>query len=216
MNQNQHYKFELMPLSYPYDALEPYIDQRTVRIHHDGHLKTYVNNLNNTLEPYPKYHDWTLEKLIIFNRILPKKIQTPVRHNAGGVYNHQLYFNIMSPHSDKSDAKRLMPEIEKQIGSYEEFADKFKKSALDVFGSGYAWLAMDRNGHLKIINTANQDTVLTINLCPVLLIDVWEHAYYLKYQNKRSDYIDNWFNIINWEQAEKNFIDCLRNFKLER
>lgn len=216
MNQNQHYKFELLPLLYPYDELEPYIDQRTVRIHHDGHLRTYVNNLNAALEPYPKYHDWSLEKLIVYNRLLPKKIQTPVRHNAGGVYNHQLYFNIMSPRSDKAQAKRLISEIETQFDSYDEFVEKFRKSALDVFGSGYAWLAMDRNRNLKIINTANQDTVLTLNLCPVLLIDVWEHAYYLKYQNKRAEYIDNWFNVINWGMAEENYMDCLRSFKLEK
>ncbi len=209
----EHYKFQLMPLLYPYDALEPYIDERTVTIHHNGHLQTYVNNLNNTLEPYEKYHSWPLEKLIIFNKLLPKKIQTPVKNNAGGVYNHNLYFSIMSPVSDKTQAVRLINDIEKQFGSYDEFRDKFKKSALDVFGSGYAWLAMDRNGHLKIVNTANQDTVLTLNLCPIFLIDVWEHAYYLKYQNKRINYIDNWFNIINWEMAEKNYLNCLRKFQ---
>lgn len=207
-----HYPFPLEPLPYAYDALEPTIDAQTVMIHHDRHLKSYVDNLNKTLEPYPMYHSWTLEMLLCNINALPEEIRIPVQRNAGGVYNHNFYFNGMSPHPSNPKNK-LLDAINAAFGSYENFKAVFKKNALSVFGSGYSWLVMDKHANrpneLRIINTANQDTPLPCTVCPVLVIDVWEHAYYLKYQNKRADYIDNWFQVINWDKAEKNYNQCI-------
>lgn len=203
---NEHYKFILKPLEYDYDALEPYIDKETVEIHHNKHLKTYVDNLNKALSKCNAFHMWSLEKLIVENCKLPKNIQTAVRNNAGGVYNHNFYFDIMTNNSTKKPVGILASEIKKQFLSFENFKEKFKQTALNQFGSGWGFLVSDRCGMLKIISTPNQDTPLTMNLCPILLVDVWEHAYYLKYQNRRADYLDNWFNIIDWEKANLNYI----------
>ena len=206
---NEHYKFVLKPLEYDYDALEPYIDKETVEIHHNKHLKTYVDNLNKALSKCNAFHMWSLEKLIVENCKLPKNIQTAVRNNAGGVYNHNFYFDIMTNNSTKKPVGILASEIKKQFLSFENFKEKFKQTALNQFGSGWGFLVSDRCGMLKIISTPNQDTPLTMNLCPILLVDVWEHAYYLKYQNRRADYLDNWFNIIDWEKANLNYIRAI-------
>lgn len=206
---DEHYVFELPPLPYPYDALEPYIDEETMKLHHDKHFKTYVDNLNKALAPYPKYHSWSLEKLLKNINALPFSIQTSVKNNGGGVYNHKLYFSIMGPPNDEKPFGNLGNAMTRQFGTYDDFKTKFKQSALSVFGSGYAWLVIDRMKRLKIITTANQDTPLPMGYCPILLIDVWEHAYYLKYHNRRDEYIDSWFHIINWDAAEKNYNNCI-------
>lgn len=207
---NSQYPFELTPLPYGYEALEPYIDTKTVTIHHNRHLKTYVDNLNAALASYPFYQTWNLKKLLMNNNRLPKEIQTAVKNNGGGVYHHDLYFAGMSSTTENrfSSNSALGMEIEKKFGGYEKFKLQLKKNALSQFGSGWAWLVFTPQRQLKIVNTANQDTVLTQGACPILLIDVWEHAYYLKYQNRRADYIDNWFHIINWQQAEQNYLAC--------
>ena len=202
---NNCYPFELQPLPYPYDALEPYIDKQTVEIHHNGHLKTYVDNLNKILQDYPQYQNLCLEELIMCSCILPEKIRTDVLNNAGGVYNHNLYFNIMG-NSNNTPSEKMLKIINSCFGSFEQFKILFKESALNRFGSGYAVLAADKCGNLKIISTANQDTLLKTYLKPILLIDVWEHAYYLKYKNKRANYIDNWFNVIDWKNVEENYL----------
>ncbi len=198
---NNHYPFELVPLPYEFDALEPYIDAQTVEIHHDRHLKAYIDNLNTALKDYPQYHNMSLEQLILNSCRLPSKIQTAVKNNAGGVYNHNLYFNIMGNSNNKPIGK-FKRMIEQTFGTYDNFKAALKDSALKRFGSGWAWLAMDSACTLKIVSTANQDTLLNTCLNPVILIDVWEHAYYLKYKNKRADYIDSWFNVIDWEKVE--------------
>lgn len=201
----QSYPFPLMPLPYEPDALEPYIDAQTVVIHHDKHLKAYVDNLNKVLSGYPQYHGWSLERLIKNISLLPEKIQTPVRNNAGGVFNHNLYFSVMGPYRGTQPSPALREAIEKSFCSMDSFQEQMKQTALDRFGSGYAWLAADKTGCLKILSTANQDTILCMKLTPLLLIDVWEHAYYLKYQNRRGDYAENWFEIINWDAVSACF-----------
>lgn len=202
---NNYYPFELLPLPYEFDALEPSIDAQTMEIHHDRHLKAYVDNLNAALKDYPQYHCMSLEQLLRNLCKLPTAIQTTVKNNAGGVYNHNLYFNIMGT-SNHKPMGRIKKSIEQTFGTYENFEAALKDSALKRFGSGWAWLATDSSYVLKIVSTANQDTLLNTCLRPIILIDVWEHAYYLKYKNKRAEYIDNWFNVINWEKAEANLI----------
>lgn len=202
---NDHYPFELIPLSYDYQALEPYIDTQTMIIHHDGHLKTYVDNLNNALKDYPQFHSWELERLLRNPERLPGKIQTAVKNNGGGVYNHNFFFYSMG-NTNNMPSSKMQKMIENSFGSLNQFVIKFKEAALSVFGSGWAWLAADPNGRLKIVTTANQDTLLRTRLLPILPIDVWEHAYYLKHQNKRADYIDDWFYVIDWRTVEDNLM----------
>lgn len=203
--ENNHYKFNLIPLEYDYNALEPYIDSKTVEIHHNKHLKTYVDNLNNILSNYKEFQQWSLEKLIKDNDLLPICIRQSVINNAGGVYNHNFYFNIMTPNAPLEPAGILREDMLRQFNSFEEFKSQFKQAALNQFGSGWAWLVVDSLGKLKIISTKNQDTPLTLDLYPIMLVDVWEHAYYLKYQNRRADYLENWFNIINWQKIEYKY-----------
>ena len=202
MIANKTYPFELPELPYAYDALEPYIDKETMHFHHDKHLKTYVDNLNKALEGHPEYHSWTLERLLSDLDQLPEGMRTAVRNNAGGVYNHDLYFDLMSPGD-----KELPSAIADAFGSGEEFKKQMKAAALGQFGSGFAWLVADGSGKLKVIALPNQDNPLSQGLRPILGLDVWEHAYYLKYQNLRGDYIDNWFHVIDWKTlAERNKI----------
>jgi len=198
---NNHYPFELMPLPYSYNALEPYIDEKTMRLHHDRHLQTYVNNLNAAIKDYPELHGWSLEQLLYYSDIVPEDIRTAVINNGGGVYNHNLFFAGLD--STKAQATNaLMKAINKTFGSFDDFKKEFKKQALSVFGSGYTWLVAKKDGALEIVNTKNQDTVLPMNVLPLLIIDVWEHAYYLKHYNMRADYIDDWFKVVNLSRAE--------------
>lgn len=205
---NEHYKFNNTPLPYSYNAMEPYIDEKTMRLHHDKHLQTYVDNLNNALSNYPQFHNWTLEQLIVNIPSLPEDIQTAVRNNGGGVYNHQFYFNNLINAAYSRPSGLLIDEIAKEFGSLEAFKKQFKTAALSVFGSGYAWLVVNAAGQLKIITTSNQDTPLPLGMCPVLNIDVWEHAYYLKHYNLRTDYIDDWFHVVNWDNANEHYKRC--------
>ncbi len=202
---NDHYKFENTPLPYAYDALEPYLDARTMELHHDKHLQAYTDHLNLTLSDQPRLQRLSLEQLIRIAPALPERPRIPIQRNAGGVYNHRFFFSGMQSPRPASPSGALLSALNKAYGSPEAFQAAFKAAALAVFGSGYAWLAADRCGRLKIVQTANQDTPLTAHLCPILNLDVWEHAYYLKYQNRRSDYIDAWFSLINWDRAEENF-----------
>lgn len=197
------YPFKLKPLPYDYDALEPYIDRETMHFHHDKHHQTYVDNLNKTLENYPELHKKTLVELLQNLEVLPEEIQTAVRNNGGGVLNHNLYFDGMTPASTKAPEGKLAEAINQAFGSFENFKETFKKAALGRFGSGWVWLVSDENGNLKIISTPNQDVPMNLKVNPILEIDVWEHAYYLKYQNRRAEYIDNWFNVIDWKKAEE-------------
>jgi len=206
-----YYKFELMPLKYDYSALEPYIDTKTMRVHHDGHLKTYVDNLNKALENYPGLQKLSLEDMLKNTSIIPQEIKTAVINNGGGVYNHNFFLNNIRPGRENNyPAGTLSSAIEKQFGSFEDFKNKFTNGALAVFGSGYLWLVRNRNGKLMLFPASNQESPLSYGYCPILTIDLWEHAYYLKHQNLRRDYINNWWNVINWANAEENFINCMR------
>lgn len=205
---NQHYPFVNTPLPYAYNAMEPYIDEKTMRLHHDKHLQTYIDNLNNTLKDYPQFQNWTLEELLYNIPSLPQEIQTPVKNNGGGVFNHQFFFANLKNPAPQTPTGFLNDAISRKYGSYESFQKQFKAAALSVFGSGYAWLIVNAIGQLQIITTANQDTPLPLGLCLVLNLDVWEHAYYLKHYNLRADYIDDWFHVINWANANSHYMQC--------
>jgi Fe-Mn family superoxide dismutase len=223
MNQiNDSYPFQLLPLPYPYDGLAPNISQTTLSFHHQKHLKTYVDNLNKALKPYPMYQTWPLEALVTYYVLLPTNLQTTIRNNAGGVFNHDFYFSTMSSERmDRStsfedyfeyvDRNYNSPQYDfltvflQTFHSYQEFKTRMKSCALKRFGSGYAWLVANEAKELSIVTTANQDTPLVKGLHPLLTIDVWEHAYYLDYQNRREDYIEHWFDVINWVEVTKNW-----------
>ncbi len=193
--------FELPPLPYDYDALEPYIDEETMRVHHDGHHQSYVNNLNEALAKYPRLYDLTLEELLRRVNTLPNDIMEEVRNNAGGHYNHSLFWQIMSPEGGGEPTGNLRAAINRTFGSFENFKENFKEAALDVFGSGWTWLLKDSSGNLQIASTPDQNTPVPLGLRPIIAIDMWEHAYYLKHQNRREDYIDDWFNVVDWDYA---------------
>lgn len=213
MDEIQHYEFILNPLKYDYTALEPYIDSETVFLHHDRHLKTYIDNLNDILKNYPSLQKFSTEELIKNPKFIPVDVRQKVLNNAGGVYNHNLYFEIMSNPAPTEPVGVLKEAIKKQYGSMDKLKSSLKEAGLSRFGSGYAWLTAVKSGGLKIISTLNQDCPLSLNLFPLIPLDVWEHAYYLKYKNRRSDYIDKWLNIINWECVEKRFENFLKNRK---
>lgn len=204
MFSKETYPFRLPELPYAYHALEPFIDQRTMYFHHDKHLKTYIDNLNKALEAYPEYQTWTLEELLTRLSELPEELRTPVRNNGGGVYNHEMYFHLMAP-----AGQPFSTEVAEAFGGEDNWKRQMKAAALGQFGSGFAWLVLDTTGALKIIALPNQDNPLTIGLQPILPLDVWEHAYYLKHQNLRSDYIDDWFHVINWNAVEQRLNDTL-------
>lgn len=195
---NKTYPFELPPLPYAYDALEPYIDKETMHFHHDKHLKTYVDNLNKALADKPDYRGLTLEQLLARLSELPDDLKNAVRNNGGGVYNHDLFFDLMAPAGQEIPA-----EIADAFGGADQWKQQMKAAALGQFGSGFAWLVRDDAGTLKIISLPNQDNPLSQGLHPILPLDVWEHAYYLKYQNLRGDYVDNWFHVINWAAVKE-------------
>jgi len=198
---NRHYPFVNKPLAGGYEGLEPYIDAKTMMLHHDRHLQTYIDNLNKILKEHPLYQDWPLEKLIYFAKDMPDDIKNGVANNAGGVFNHFFFFDGLA--KDKQPGGGLLLLIQKYFNGIDNFKSEFKKSALSVFGSGYAYLVLDIYKNLKVITTANQSTPLTENFYPLLCIDVWEHAYYLKHYNVRADYTDAFFNIINYPKIEQ-------------
>lgn len=198
-------EFELKALPYAYDALEPYIDKETMMLHHDKHEKAYLDNLNKAIAKYPELYKKGLEGILKDLNSVPEDIRETVKNNAGGVYNHDFFWSIMSPEKDQNPNGDLLKAIIKAFGSLDNFKTKFKDAALGRFGSGWAWLVLDKDGNLSIISTANQDSPISQGLTPILGLDVWEHAYYLKYQNKRGDYIDNWWHVVNWKQVESNY-----------
>lgn len=199
---NEHYPFTLPPLPYGSDALEPHINRKTLKDHHDIFFQGYVTRLNNALKNYPRFQSWSLERLILENERLPQSIRTTVYNNAGGILNHTMYFDSMTPRFRKPSAylKRM---IDHYFGSYERFLAQLLEAGLSVFGSGWAWLVKDRYGNLNIMTTKNQDTPLPKNLIPLLPVDVWEHAYIPQYLAARNEYINNWSKIINWDYVEQ-------------
>lgn len=200
------YPYELPKLPYSYGALEPYIDALTMEIHHTKHHQGYINNLNLALEKYPEFHQLELENILRNLSQLPEEIRTAVRNNGGGHYNHCLFWEIMKPDGGGEPNRELAEKINETFGSFENFKNLFSETALKHFGSGWAWLVLTSNKELRIYSLSNQDNPLMNGDLPIMGLDVWEHAYYLKYQNRRNEYIQAWWNIINWEKIEENYL----------
>ena len=211
--QNNCYPFVNLSLPYDYNALEPFIDEKTMHLHHDRHLQTYINNLNSVLENNCFLQNMSLFQILRRSSILPNNQRTMIMNNAGGVFNHRFFFNMMTPNSSKKPSGNLEKLINICFGSFDKFKEKFKATAMSVFGSGYAWLVYDR-GRLRIITTANQNTPVPLCGIPLLCIDVWEHAYYLKHYNLRAEYIDDWFNVVDWKKAEEIYNNSIKKAKV--
>ena len=207
--REETYPFVVKPLPYEYDALTPVLDANTLTFHHDKHYKTYVDNLNNTLADYPELQKMSLKELLTSLEELPAAAQTPIRNNGGGVYNHELYFDGMKCPVGQEPSGALAGAIERDFGSYQQWKEKMKQAAVSKFGSGWAWLLTDENGILTIQQTANQDVPDLEIYTPIFLVDVWEHAYYLQYQNRRPDYVDGWFTLINWKKAGRRYEEAI-------
>jgi superoxide dismutase, Fe-Mn family len=190
--------YQLPPLPYPYAALEPYIDETTLHIHHDKHHQAYVNNLNAAIEKHPDLGSRSLEDLVRSVATVPEDIRTPVRRNAGQVYNHTMYWEVMGPNAGGPPTGAIADVITKTFGDFDAFKAKFTQAAVGQFGSGWAWLVEDAAGHFAIEATSNEVCPLMEGKTPLLVVDVWEHAYYLKYQNRRPDYLTAWWNLVNW------------------
>lgn len=207
--KEETYPFVVKPLPYEYDALVPVLDQETLHFHHDKHYKTYVDNLNAALSDYPELQKLGLSDLLRRIDHLPAAIQTPVRNNGGGVFNHELYFDSMKSPVGQEPSGLLLEAIERDFGSLQQWKEQMKQAAVGRFGSGWAWLVTDRDGKLSIVQTANQDVPDLDKVIPLFLVDVWEHAYYLQYQNRRADYVDGWFSLINWRKAQKRYEEAI-------
>eukprot|EP00828_Plagiopyla_frontata_P045372 TRINITY_DN7742_c0_g1_i6.p1 TRINITY_DN7742_c0_g1~~TRINITY_DN7742_c0_g1_i6.p1 ORF type:complete len:318 (+),score=54.40 TRINITY_DN7742_c0_g1_i6:497-1450(+) len=197
--------FKLPKLPYVYNALEPYIDEKTMEIHYNKHHGGYVEKLNEAIIKYPQLKDKSIEELLSNLEAIPMEIRETVRNNGGGHYNHSLFWSIMGNKNTNEPKGKLKEDIEKNYGSFEIFKKKFKTQALSRFGSGWTWLIKDEKGNLNIISTPNQDSPIMKGIVPIMGLDVWEHAYYLKYQNKRGEYIDNWWNVVNWDEIENRY-----------
>ncbi|MBF0511979.1 MAG: superoxide dismutase [Candidatus Omnitrophica bacterium] len=197
--------YTLPQLEFPYNALEPHIDARTMEIHHSKHHQTYINNLNNAIKGRPELEQKSVEQLIADINSVPEDIRTAVRNNGGGHANHSLYWTIIGPKGGEKPQGKLAEAIHTAFGSFDVFKEKFSQAALTRFGSGWAWLSVTKDGRLEISALPNQDSPLSEGKTPILTIDVWEHAYYLLYQNRRVDYIAAFWNVVNWPAVEKRF-----------
>ncbi|EIM1709696.1 superoxide dismutase [Aeromonas dhakensis] len=199
----------LPALAYAYDALEPHIDALTMEIHHSRHHQTYINNLNAALADHPELAALPVEELLARFDSLPVQLQGAVRNHGGGHANHSLFWRVMSPQGGGEPAGELAAAIERDLGGFEAFKQAFTQAALSRFGSGWAWLVVDRSGKLQVVSSANQDSPLQDGLVPILGLDVWEHAYYLKYQNKRPDYIAAFYKVIDWNEVARRYVAAL-------
>jgi superoxide dismutase, Fe-Mn family len=206
---SKSYPFDLPVLPYDYSALESSVSKTTLEFHHDKHYQTYVTNLNLALAGAKELQRKSLEEILTSPEKLPQDISAAIINNGGGVFNHNFYFEALTAPSTTSPSKRLADAIDKAFGSFDEFLAEFKKAAMAQFGSGWAWLVMDADEKLKIVRYANQETPLKDALKPLLTIDVWEHAYYLDYQNRRADYIDACIKLLNWDLISKRHGACL-------
>ncbi len=193
----------LPKLPYSYDALEPFIDERTMEIHHSKHHQTYVDKLNKALEKYPKLQNKSVEELIKNLELIPEDIRTAVRNHGGGHANHSFFWQILK--KDVEPSGEILKAINKKFNGIDNFKAEFSSKAIGVFGSGWCWLVLNGDG-FEIMTTSNQDSPLTQNKIPILCIDVWEHAYYLQYQNRRQEYLDAFFNVINWKKVNEIFL----------
>jgi superoxide dismutase, Fe-Mn family len=204
--QEDSMPFTLPPLPYATDALEPHIDKTTMEIHHGKHHNAYVTNLNKALESAPDLANATLEELLANNCAkVPENIRTAVRNNGGGHHNHSLFWQIMGPGAGGSPVGQVAEAINSTFGSFDGFKEKVAAAAVGRFGSGWVWVAKGGAGKLDLFSTANQDSPLMEGKTPILGLDVWEHAYYLKYQNRRPDYVGAWWNVVNWKEVERRF-----------
>ncbi len=199
----------LPALPYAYDALEPHIDAKTMEIHHSRHHQTYVTNLNAALAGLPELAALPLEALLARLDSLPAQVQGAVRNHGGGHANHSLFWQVMSPQGGGEPDGELAAAMERDLGGLEAFKQAFTQAALSRFGSGWAWLVVDGRGKLQVVSSANQDSPLMEGLTPILGLDVWEHAYYLKYQNKRPDYIAAFYNVIDWDEVARRYVAAL-------
>lgn len=197
--------FEVPPLPYDYNALEPYIDTQTMQLHHDKHHAAYVNNLNNALQNQSQLASWTVEDLVRRINEVPESIRTAVRNNAGGHINHSMFWQIMKPNGGGEPTGELGSAIQQAFGSFDQFKAAFNDAGVKRFGSGWTWLVLDGSGKLQVISTANQDSPMMDGMFPVMGNDVWEHAYYLKYQNRRPDYLAAWWNVVNWDEITHRY-----------
>lgn len=197
--------FELPSLPYAFDALEPHIDSQTMQIHHGKHHAGYTNNLNKALEGHAALQSKTIEDLLGSLESVPEAIRTAVRNNGGGFANHSLFWQIMSPNGGGEPTGDLASAINAAFGSFAAFQEKFSAAGATRFGSGWAWLVAEKDGSVSVTSTPNQDTPLMEGKTPILGLDVWEHAYYLKYQNRRPDYISAWWNVVNWNEVAKRY-----------
>lgn len=197
--------FQLPPLKFAFDALEPAIDARTMEIHHGKHHAAYVNNLNKALESAPELSEKPIETILREIDSVPEGIRTAVRNNGGGHANHSLFWEVLTPGGAKEPSGSLQKEIEKFFGTYDAFLEKFSNAAATRFGSGWAWLVVDGAKNLQVYSTANQDSPLMEGHTPILGLDVWEHAYYLNYQNRRPDYIKAFWSVVNWSFVEQEY-----------
>ena len=197
--------YELPALKFAFNALEPAIDAKTMEIHHDKHHAAYVNNLNKALEAAPEFFGLPIEKLISDLNKVPESIRTAVRNNGGGHANHTLFWELLNPGGKKAPTGALLADLEKTFGSFDGFMEKFTAAGTGRFGSGWAWLVLDGNKKLQVYSTANQDSPLTDGHSPLLTLDVWEHAYYLNYQNRRPDYIKAFWSVVNWSFVEEQY-----------
>ncbi len=199
--------FELPPLPYAYDALEPYIDTQTMQLHHDKHHATYVTNLNNALKG-TQYESLPVGDVIRRLNEVPENIRTAVRNNGGGHLNHSMFWQIMKPNGGGAPTGEIASAIDSAFGSFDAFKTAFNDAGAKRFGSGWAWLVLDGSGKLQVTSTANQDNPITDGLFAILGNDVWEHAYYLKYQNRRPEYLSAWWNVVNWDEINKRFAEA--------
>lgn len=196
-------EFVLPPLPYAFDALEPHIDAKTMEIHHDKHHATYVNNLNTALKAHPTLQGKPVEELLTSLVSIPEAIRTTVRNNGGGHFNHSLFWKLMTPKGGGMPTGPVAKALDDQMGGFASFKETFNKAAAARFGSGWAWLVLGKDGKLAVLSTPNQDNPIMEGNKPLLGLDVWEHAYYLKYQNKRPEYVAAWWNTINWEEVNR-------------
>ena len=197
--------YTLPPLAYPYNALEPHIDARTMEIHHTKHHQAYINNVNNAIKGKADLENKSVEELIANINAIPEDIRNVVRNNGGGHANHTFFWTIIGPNAGGQPQGKVAAAINQAFGSFDAFKEKFAQAATTRFGSGWAWLSVTKEGKLEISSTPNQDSPLMEGKTPILGIDVWEHAYYLHYQNRRPDYIAAFWNVVNWQEVEKRF-----------
>ncbi len=197
--------FTLPALPYAFNALEPHIDAKTMEIHHDKHHQAYINNLNAAIEKHPELANKSVEDLLKDLNAVPEDIRTAVRNNGGGHWNHSMFWVIMSPKGGGEPSGALADAIKKAFGDFKTFTEKMSAAAVGQFGSGWGWLVKDKSRALSLVATPNQDNPISNGMTPILGVDVWEHAYYLNYQNRRPDYVKAWWNVVNWEEVSKRF-----------